>query len=522
MALTKVTFSMIAQGFANPLDYGAVGDGVTDDTSAVSSAIATGLDVYVPVGYTFAITGNVTGFTNGQRIFGGGAFKKLGTTLVPMFLLPDESENVWFDGVEFDGSYASFSPGNAVPAILGYITHSLKVTGCYFHDIIDVGVKLRDGANLYAAGNTFYNIGENGIEVHNYTVDVRTGVDYTGTRPVIEGNHTIIGNRFEKITRFENPLGPLVDACGVLFVGAVGHQQINVRIANNVFIDCLRGVWTENNDVGSDSVNVVIEGNTFQGGVNGGAAENIYGKAGIGIIGAVHVVIANNTLLNVANTNPTGTETACIIISGNAPDEIEISGNTCVDNSGLADRTEWGIYCLVGNNIRIHNNYIAGVQNGAGIYLHPTQVINSTVYANRNTESIYSWNQIVPLVFALSNIPANATSSTYPYNMTAFDDSMILPTGGRIVGVSARLSTPITAGNLTVRTYGNAVEMTNLQITTADFAGTTNAYKRVGAFANPEIAVGQPFRVAIQTDAGFLPITDDIVVTVFIDIGPKQ
>ena len=105
--------------------------------------------------------------------------------------------------------------------------------------------------------------------------------------------------------------------------------------------------------------------------------------------------------------------------------------------------------------------------------------------------------------------------------MTAFDDSMILPTGGRIVGVSARLSTPITAGNLTVKTYGNAVEMANLQITTADFAGTTNAFKRVGAMSNSLIEAGQPFRVAIQTDAGFLPITDDIVVTVFIDIGPK-
>lgn len=523
MALTKATFSMVEQGFANPLDYGAVGDGNANDTVAVTAAIATGLDVYAPLGYTFAITGNVTGFANGQRIFGGGAFKKLGTTLTPLFLLPDESENVWFDGVEFDGSYANFSPGNPVPAILGYITYSLKVTGCYFHDIIDCGIKLRDGANLYAAGNTFYYIGENGIEVHNYTVDVRTGLPYTGTRPVIEGNHTIIGNRFEKITRYENPLGPLVDACGVLIVGNTGYQQKNVRVIGNVLVDCLRYIWTENNDPNSLTDGLVISGNTMEGGVNGGTAQNIYGKAGVGIIGAKNVVVSNNTFKNIANHNPVGTETACVIVSGAATTtNIEISGNSCVDDSGLADRTEWGIYVLIGNDVRIHNNFVTGVQNGAGIYLHPTNVTSSTVYGNRGTESNYSWNQIVPLVFALSNVPANATSAAYPYNMTAFDDSMILPTGGRIVGVSARLSTPITAGSLTVKTYGNAVEMTNLQITTADFAGTTNAYKRVGAFSNSEISVGQPYRVSIVTDAGFLPITDDIVVTVFIDIGPKQ
>ena len=33
MALTKVTFSMIEGAFVNVLDFGAVGDGVTDERS---------------------------------------------------------------------------------------------------------------------------------------------------------------------------------------------------------------------------------------------------------------------------------------------------------------------------------------------------------------------------------------------------------------------------------------------------------------------------------------------------------
>lgn len=519
-AVRRTSQSKMAD-FVSVKDFGAVGDGVTDDTSAIMAAIATGIDVYAPVGYTFAITGNVTGFANNQRIFGGGTFKKFGVTIMPMFLLPDMSEGVWFDGVEFDGSYASFSPGNAVPAILGYITHSLKVTNCYFHDIIDCGIKLRDGANLYAAGNTFYNIGENGIELHNYTVDVRTGLPYVGTRPIIEGNHTIIGNRFEKITRYENPLGPLVDACGVNFIGANGYPQKNVRVVNNVMIDCLRFIWTENNPPASLADGIVISGNTLEGGVNGGIAQNIYGKSGIGIVGAKNVVISSNTLKNIANHNPVGSETACIVVSGSSTTQnVDIFGNSCVDDSGLADRTEWGIYCLAGTNIRIHDNYVDGVQNGAGIYVDGG-VVSPVIYANRNTESAYSWYQIIPLVFGLSNISAGATANAYPYNMTAFDSSMVLPSKGRIVGVSARLSTLVTAGTITVKVFGNAVEMTNLRIVTADFSGTTNATKSVGSAINPSIDITQPYSVTIETNAGFLPTTNDITVTVFVDIGLK-
>lgn len=80
MALTKVTYSLIEGAPASVLDFGAVGDGVADDTIAVQAALAyaqtSGKSLYIPSGtYLVSSTsgGGALNITAGVEIFGDGA-----------------------------------------------------------------------------------------------------------------------------------------------------------------------------------------------------------------------------------------------------------------------------------------------------------------------------------------------------------------------------------------------------------------------------------------------------------------
>ena len=59
MALTKVSYSMIKGASANVLDFGATGNGSTDDTTAIQAAldsISTSGTVFFPAGTYIAST----------------------------------------------------------------------------------------------------------------------------------------------------------------------------------------------------------------------------------------------------------------------------------------------------------------------------------------------------------------------------------------------------------------------------------------------------------------------------------
>lgn len=72
MSLTKVSYSMIRGAPANILDFGAVGNGTTDDTAAINAALAASSDVVVPLGMTCLISSTIAITNNTRLSFQGG------------------------------------------------------------------------------------------------------------------------------------------------------------------------------------------------------------------------------------------------------------------------------------------------------------------------------------------------------------------------------------------------------------------------------------------------------------------
>jgi hypothetical protein len=84
MSLTKVSYSMISGAFVNALDYGATGNGTTDDTVALQAAIAAAISLkqplYIPGGI-YKTTAELTILNNygvGLDVYGAGD----GTTVI--------------------------------------------------------------------------------------------------------------------------------------------------------------------------------------------------------------------------------------------------------------------------------------------------------------------------------------------------------------------------------------------------------------------------------------------------------
>ena len=515
MSLTKATFAMVEQGFANPLDYGAVGDGTANDTAALTAAIAVGLDVYVPKGFTFATLGNVTGFSNGQRVFGGGTIKKIGAGLNPVVLLPDLIENVTFENITFDGNKALYTAGQPVPAILGYVTRSITVKNCTFQNIVDCGVKLRDGAGLLVDGCTFKNIDTNGIEVRLYTNDPRTGSPYP-VRPA-NRDYRIVNSYFNKI---DDGTGGAGEGCGVNIASNNGlYYTENIVVSNNTFEDVLRSIFTENNVAGGEARNMSILGNTIVGNVLGAAT--VETKDGIGLVNAIGVAISGNTIRNVGNFVPVGGVCAAVQVSGNACRNIVITGNAFSDDTGDPDRTDYGVYLNEGASVIVRNNTIEGMSQAAiGWVGTPSPLIAD---GNVGAEGEYSWGSTTPYVFQRINVPAaSATLAMYPCGQTDWDEIPV-PCRGAVVGLSVLLSTPITAGAITFKAYSNGIHRTALDITQADFAGGVAFAKAISVTDADAVTLtpGQRLRVYITTDGSFTPTTLDALAVVTFDTSVK-
>jgi parallel beta-helix repeat protein len=146
--------------------FGAVGDGVTDDTAAVLAALNSGAPVLVPDG-TYLMTAITVQNRNGLRVFGSGTLKAA-ASVTGNFIVIQRSDDVVFEGITI--SHNAVGGGAVADNLTLEVCDNFTVRGvkfldiadsglmvseceggrvsdCYFEDAVDVGIYISDSVN---------------------------------------------------------------------------------------------------------------------------------------------------------------------------------------------------------------------------------------------------------------------------------------------------------------------------------------------------------------------------------------
>ena len=261
MSLTKVSYSMISGAVVNVLDFGAVGNGTTDDTAAIQTAINSinvtngGGTVFFPIG-VFKTTSMLTipwtgapitlqGTGSGGQTTNGGATVILAAHAQDAILNLQGSVAVKINDMTFKGQVAATFPktgiiqgrdgaGSAGWHILSrvYISGKFSVAALY---------------NVASEGNSYYDCFFSVDETSTGTkVVYLSGSDGGGLNPVtpLTGS-TLLGLDFYNC-QFYNSISSSSASCillsGSIAVGAISFHGGYLVQSNGNFVEIITGL----------------------------------------------------------------------------------------------------------------------------------------------------------------------------------------------------------------------------------------------------------------------------------------
>jgi hypothetical protein len=361
----------------NPLGYGALGDGLADDTAYVQAAIndaqVNGGVVALPGGYTFLCNSGLL-VTGSNVTFTGGGTLYYGTNPTFFYLLLITGTDIVVDGINFDGSY----PTGVSLVCWGT---RVKITRCTFKTTANIGVYLHTAENVIIAnnifigpgssipqsggiqiddstqyvdiiGNTFYGIGDDCVGITQYTVDSGPSKHINIVGNLMYNGYSrgvSISSAVQDVLVTGNYFNTIAYGGVEVFLHEVSTYTQDIMISGNYFINC--GTVTFYSLLADYDTNLTIKDNTFQS-----------CRYGIQVNNFIGLKILNNTFNNITIGRPITlqgtmafTNATDLMIVGNTIDTCPAEGVYLVPASGQTI-----------NKVVIANNVLSNTDTGNG------------------------------------------------------------------------------------------------------------------------------------------------------------
>lgn len=379
MALTKAHNRMIEGAAVNVKDFGAIGDGVTDDTAAIQAAIDANIgSIFFPRG-TYLVS-PVTGqnyallvSSKTVQMRGNSSALKMTSTEIKQLIRFETSNNCSIENLTFQGSGTNGADGG-VGLVQFFDCDNVSVSNCYILDANCDGLAVASCNGVTIANSIFENCSKSsiypnlstGVSINNnyikstggHTVSgniVGSGIQISGnTDCTITGNiitnglgigiycnesgttapkrNLITGNTVKNI---ENPTYTAVSG-GIRLSNGATDKACGTIVEGNIVQDCgLYNFYIENHDGAKISDNTGIESI----------------RSNFLISSISDVTFQNNTAINTNTSNTSGQHAFYLI---NSASNVTGGGNRAVDSSSFT--TSYGahdIFDSTGNDNRV-------------------------------------------------------------------------------------------------------------------------------------------------------------------------
>lgn len=387
-AVTRTVDSKL-KDWVSVTDFGATGDGTTDDTSAVQAAFNSGATaVYFPKASSKYAVGQITVPTTVKHVFGPGVIRQRANN-ADIFIITSSTGCI-FDGLFFEGNWSNglaLQPSSDNNAIEAVTCSNIVVRNCYFKRIGFHAVWLKNckdsvvtGNIIFECGPAIYLQGSQQVSVANNVINQPITADTVFTIGIalestdghaygINQNVTIQGN---VVRNYKNAQG------------IMAHSGANISIVSNVVDQSILGISINPYNATDDCTRIQIVGNTVSSptslaGYSGGN-DGIICQAGGATPNITDVTIAGNTVTNYNRAENAAGQGG---IRVGYTKRVTISGNTITSaqrNGIVLTSAEEGIV-ITGNNIA---GVIEGgsTQNGIAILAAARGVISGNYFDN--------------------------------------------------------------------------------------------------------------------------------------------